>query len=46
MPPGTFVYNIELHPGQGGQLCRSAGTQAQMVAKHGPVCNRIKLPSA
>ncbi|MFH5886284.1 50S ribosomal protein L2 [Halalkalibaculum sp. DA3122] len=44
MPPGTFIYNIELHPGQGGQLCRSAGTQAQMVAKSDRYVT-VKLPS-
>ncbi|VAX31226.1 LSU ribosomal protein L2p (L8e) [hydrothermal vent metagenome] len=33
MPLGTFIHNIELRHGQGGKLVRSAGTQAQLVAK-------------
>ena len=44
MPPGTFIYNVELSPGKGGQLCRSAGTQAQMVAKTERYVT-VKLPS-
>lgn len=44
MPPGTFIHNIEMHPGQGGQLCRSAGTVAQMVAKTDRYVT-VKLPS-
>ncbi|NGP90163.1 50S ribosomal protein L2 [Fodinibius halophilus] len=44
MPPGTFIHNIELHPGQGAQLCRSAGTVAQMVAKTDKYVT-VKLPS-
>lgn len=44
MPPGTFIHNIELHPGQGAQLCRSAGTSAQMVAKTDRYVT-VKLPS-
>lgn len=44
MPPGTFIHNIELHPGKGAQLCRSAGTSAQMVAKTDRYCT-VKLPS-
>src|SRR6188508_3173765 len=35
MPLGTAVHNIELKIGKGGQLCRSAGTSAQVVAKEG-----------
>jgi large subunit ribosomal protein L2 len=35
MPLGTTVHNIELKLGKGGQLCRSAGTSAQVVAKEG-----------
>ena len=35
MPLGTTVHNIELKIGKGGQLCRSAGTSAQVVAKEG-----------
>ncbi len=33
MPEGTVVHNIELHPGRGGQLVRSAGTSAQILGK-------------
>ena len=35
IPLGTAVHNIELKPGKGGQMCRSAGTSAQVVAKEG-----------
>lgn len=44
MPAGTFIHNIEMHPGKGGQLCRSAGTVAQMVAKKDKYVT-VKLPS-
>ncbi|HBQ61533.1 MAG TPA: 50S ribosomal protein L2, partial [Balneolaceae bacterium] len=44
MPPGTFIHNIELNPGQGGTLCRSAGTSAQLLGKQGKYVS-IKLPS-
>lgn len=44
MPPGTFIHNIEMNPGKGGQLCRSAGTVAQMVAKTDKFVT-VKLPS-
>lgn len=44
MPPGTFIYNVELTPGKGGQLCRSAGTVSQMVAKTERYAT-VKLPS-
>ena len=44
MPAGTFIHNIELQPGKGGQLCRSAGTVAQMVAKSDKYVT-VKLPS-
>src|SRR5215207_2483569 len=33
IPTGTQIHNIELSPGKGGQLCRSAGTSAQLMAK-------------
>ena len=33
IPPGTFVHNIELRPGKGGQLARSAGSQAQLISR-------------
>jgi len=35
LPVGTFIHNIELVPGNGGQFCRSAGTMAQLLAKEG-----------
>lgn len=44
MPPGTFIHNIELTPGKGAQLCRSAGTVAQMIAKTDRYVT-VKLPS-
>jgi large subunit ribosomal protein L2 len=44
MPPGTFIHNIELNPGQGGTLCRSAGTGAQLLGKQGKYVS-VKLPS-
>ncbi len=44
MPPGTYIHAIEMQPGKGAQLCRSAGTVAQMVAKTDKYVT-IKLPS-
>jgi large subunit ribosomal protein L2 len=44
IPAGTTIHNIELQPGKGGQLCRSAGTGAQLVAKEGAMAH-VKLPS-
>lgn len=44
IPLGTLIHNIELHPGRGGQLVRSAGTSAQLMAKEGPYA-QIRLPS-
>jgi large subunit ribosomal protein L2 len=44
VPFGTFVHNIELSSGRGGQLCRSAGTYAQVMAKEG-VYVLLRLPS-
>ena len=44
LPVGTQVHNIELQPGRGGQLARSAGTAARLVAKDGTYCH-IELPS-
>lgn len=44
MPPGTYIHNVELQPGKGAQLCRSAGTVAQMVAKTEKYVT-VKLPS-
>ena len=39
IPVGTMVHNIEMHPGKGGQLVRSAGNGAQLMAKRGQICN-------
>ena len=44
IPAGTTIHNIELQPGKGGQLCRSAGTGAQLVSKDGEMAH-VKLPS-
>ena len=44
MPVGTLVHNVELQPGRGAQLCRSAGAQAQLLAKEGDLAT-LKLPS-
>src|SRR4249920_3414064 len=44
IPAGTVVHNIELKPGKGGQMARSAGVQAQLVSKEGDYA-LLKLPS-
>jgi large subunit ribosomal protein L2 len=44
IPSGTVVHNIELRPGKGAQMARSAGAQAQLVAKEGDYA-LLKLPS-
>ena len=44
IPVGTVVHNIELHPGRGGQICRSAGVSAQLMAKDGKYA-MLRLPS-
>ena len=44
IPVGTQVHNIELHPGKGGQLVRSAGMSAQLMAKEGKYAT-LRLPS-
>ncbi len=44
IPVGTFIHNIELHPGKGGQLVRSAGTAAQLMAKENGMA-QVRLPS-
>lgn len=44
MPLGTLVHNIELQPGRGGQIVRSAGAAAQVLAKEGPFVT-LRLPS-
>ncbi len=45
IPLGTMVHNIEMLPGKGGQLCRSAGSGAQLMAKEGDYVT-LKLPSS
>jgi len=44
IPVGTQVHNIELYPGKGGQLVRSAGNSAQLMAKEGKFAT-LRLPS-
>ncbi len=44
IPTGTFVHNVELYPGRGGQLARAAGNAAQLMAKEGPYA-LLRLPS-
>ncbi len=44
IPVGTMIHNIELNPGQGGKLVRSAGQEAQLMAKEGKYAH-IRLPS-
>ena len=44
IPPGTVVHNIELRPGKGGQMARSAGAEARLVSKEGGIA-LLKLPS-
>nr|HID14147.1 50S ribosomal protein L2 [Anaerolineae bacterium] len=44
IPLGTLVHNIELYPGRGGQMVRSAGTSAQVLAKEGNYVT-LRLPS-
>ena len=44
IPVGTFIHNIELYPGKGAQLVRSAGNMAQLMAKEGEYA-LIRLPS-
>ena len=45
IPVGTFINNIEIHPGKGGQLVRSAGTMAQLLSKEANGMAQIRLPS-
>lgn len=45
MPVGTIVHNVEMKPGQGGKLGRSAGTAIQLVAKEGEMVT-LRLPSS
>lgn len=44
IPAGTFVHNVELRPGKGGQIARSAGNSLQLMAKEGDYAT-LKLPS-
>jgi large subunit ribosomal protein L2 len=44
IPLGTQIHNVELYPGRGGQMVRSAGTSAQVLAKEGAYA-QIRLPS-
>ncbi len=44
IPVGTFIHNIELYPGKGAQLARSAGNQAQLMAKENGLA-LLRLPS-
>jgi large subunit ribosomal protein L2 len=44
MPVGTTVHNVELNPGQGGSMVRSAGAAAQLMAKEGRYA-LLRLPS-
>ena len=45
IPQGTLIHNIELQVGRGGQLARSAGTSAQLLAKEGQDYATVRLPS-
>lgn len=45
IPSGTFIHNVEMHPGKGAQLCRSAGTVAQLIAKSDKYVT-VELPSS
>ena len=45
IPAGTVVHNIELRPGKGAQMARSAGAQAQLISKESGIA-LLKLPSA
>ena len=44
IPVGTVIHNIEMHPGKGGQIARSAGNSAQLMAKEGKYAT-LRLPS-
>ena len=44
IPVGTEIHNIEMHPGKGAQLVRSAGNSAQLMAKEGKYAH-VRLPS-
>ena len=44
IPVGTIIHNVEINPGKGGQLVRSAGEYAQLMAKEGKLA-QVRLPS-
>jgi len=44
IPAGSFIHNVELYPGRGAQMARSAGAQVQLAAKEGKYAH-LKLPS-
>ena len=44
IPLGTYIHNIEVYPGKGAQLARSAGSAAQLMAKEGKMA-QVRLPS-
>ena len=44
IPVGTFIHNIEIYPGKGAQLVRTAGSSAQLMAKEGSLA-QVRLPS-
>ena len=44
IPVGTTIHAIELHPGKGAQICRSAGSSAQLLAKEGKYAH-VRMPS-
>jgi len=44
IPVGTMIHNVEMEPGKGGQMVRSAGTSAQLLAKEGKYA-QIRMPS-
>ena len=45
IPVGTFIHNIELYPGKGAQLVRSAGAAAQLISKDNGNMAQVRLPS-
>ena len=45
IPVGTFIHNIELYPGKGAQLVRSAGAAAQLISKDNGDMAQVRLPS-
>src|SRR3954470_955466 len=45
IPLGTLIHNVELKPGKGGQIARSAGSSVQLVAKDGDYAS-VKMPSS